>query len=91
VESLKQKVQLRELELAGCYVIVADAAKDQCSPQQGHDSYMALQKVDRDFRTMKTGLREVPPAVVEPQPRTGAPAGRCLRHSRPQSRRGGRT
>src|SRR5450759_1275503 len=35
-----------------------------------HDSYMALQKVERDFRTMKTGLLEIHPVFVRKESRT---------------------
>jgi len=49
----------RALELAGCYVVSSDVASAAMSAQQVHDSYLALQKVERDFRTLKTGLLEV--------------------------------
>src|SRR5512139_3471471 len=39
----------RALELAGCYVVVSDVSKDRMSGQQIHDSYVGLQKVERDF------------------------------------------
>ena len=35
-----------------------------------HDSYVALQKVERDFRTMKTGLLQVRPVFVRKDSRT---------------------
>ena len=35
-----------------------------------HDSYMAPQKVERDFRTMKTGLLEIRPVFVRKESRT---------------------
>ena len=38
----------RALELAGCYVVATDVASSAMSPQQVHDSYVALQKVERD-------------------------------------------
>ena len=78
VESLNREVKLRVLELAGCYVIVTDVAKDRLSPQQVHDSYMALQKVERDFRTMKTGLLEVRPVFVRKESRTRGHVFCCL-------------
>ncbi len=52
------------MELAGCYIIVTDVAKEKLSIQAVHDRYMALQKVERDFRTMKTGLLESRPLYV---------------------------
>ena len=54
----------RALELAGCYVVTSNVPKDQMSGQEVHDSYVGLQKVERDFRAMKTGLLEVRPVFV---------------------------
>ncbi len=78
VQSLNQPERLRALELAGCYVIVTDVAKEKLSAQQVHDSYMALQKVERDFRTMKTGLLEVRPVFVRKESRTRGHVFCCL-------------
>jgi hypothetical protein len=78
VESVNRQEQLRALELAGCYVIVTDVVKDKLSSQQVHDSYMALQKVERDFRTMKTGLLEVRPVFVRKESRTRGHVFCCL-------------
>lgn len=78
VESVNAPERVRALELAGCYVIVTDAAKDTLSTQQVHDSYMALQKVERDFRTMKTGLLEVRPVFVRKESRTRGHVFCCL-------------
>jgi transposase len=50
VASVNPQERLRALELAGCYVIVTNVVEDKLSTQQVHDSYMALQKVERDFR-----------------------------------------
>jgi len=41
----------RALELAGCYVVTTDVVPAALSAQQVHDSYVSLQKVERDFRT----------------------------------------
>ena len=38
--------------------------------QQVHDSTMAIEKVERDFRTLKTGLLEVRPVWVRKKSRT---------------------
>jgi transposase len=70
--------QVRSLELAGCYVIVTDVSKDKLTAQQVHDSYMALQKVERDFRAMKTGLLEVRPVFVRKESRTRGHVFCCL-------------
>jgi plasmid stabilization system protein ParE len=70
VASVNQQAKLRSLELAGCYVLVSNVATDKLSAQEVHDSYMALQKVERDFRTMKTGLLEIRPVFVRKESRT---------------------
>jgi len=70
IETVDPHAQQRAVDLAGCYVIVADASKDQLAAQAIHDSYVALQKVERDFRTMKTGMLEVRPVFVRKDSRT---------------------
>jgi transposase len=56
--------------LAGCYAIVTDVDKSGMATQDVHDNYMRLQKVERDFRAMKTGLLEVRPVFVRKEERT---------------------
>jgi hypothetical protein len=56
--------QMTSLELAGCYVVTTDVSPENISPQEVHDSYVSLQKADRAFRVMKTGLLEVRPLFV---------------------------
>jgi transposase len=68
----------RALELAGCYVITSDVLKDQMNGQEIHDSYVGLQKVERDFRTMKTGLLEVRPVFVRKESRTRGHVFACM-------------
>ena len=70
VETSDTQVQARALELAGCYVIVTDVAPAKLGAQAVHDSYLALQKVERDFRTIKTGLLEIRPLFVRKESRT---------------------
>jgi hypothetical protein len=70
VESVGEEAKRKSLELAGCYVLVSDVGKEQLPTEQIHDSYMALQKVERDFRTMKTGLLEIRPVFVRKESRT---------------------
>lgn len=75
----KQAVALeQELELAGCYVVVSDIPQEKMKGQQLHDGYMALQKVERDFRTLKTGLLEVRPVFVRKQSRTRGHVLACM-------------
>lgn len=78
VETTDTQAQLHALELAGCYVIVTNTATDKLSTQAVHDSYMALQKVERDFRTMKTGLLEIRPLYVRKESRTRGHVFCCL-------------
>jgi len=68
----------RALELAGCYVVVSDVSKDRMSGQEVHDSYVGLQKVERDFRAMKTGLLEVRPVFVRKESRTRGHVFACM-------------
>jgi hypothetical protein len=68
----------RALELAGCYVVTSDVPKDQMSGQEVHDSYVGLQKVERDFRAMKTGLLEVRPVFVRKESRTRGHVFACM-------------
>ena len=63
--SVNAEAKLKSLELAGCYVLVSDVDKEKLSAEQIHESYMALQKVERDFRTMKTGLLEIRPVSAQ--------------------------
>ena len=60
----------KSLELAGCYVVISDVAKQNLSAQQVHDGYLSLQKVERDFRAIKTGLLEVRPVFLRDEKRT---------------------
>jgi transposase len=60
----------RAMLLAGCYVIVTDLPAAVMPAQTAHDSYLRLQTVERDFRTMKTGLLEVRPVFVRKETRT---------------------
>jgi len=48
------------------------------SAQEVHDSYMSLQKVERDFRALKTGLLEVRPVFVRKESRTRGHVFCCL-------------
>jgi transposase len=75
----RQQVAMeRAMQLAGCYVVVTDVAKERLSGQETHDSYVSLQKVERDFRQMKTGLLEVRPVFVRKESRTRGHVFCCL-------------
>jgi transposase len=65
-EAARQK----EAELDGCYVIESDLPKEAASTQQVHDRYLDLTQVERDFRTLKTGLLELRPIFLRKEKRT---------------------
>ena len=65
-EAARQK----EAELDGCYVIESDLPKEAASTQQVHDRYLDLTRVERDFRTLKTGLLELRPIFLRKEKRT---------------------
>jgi len=68
----------RAMQLAGCYAVVTDVPKEQMNEQGVHDSYMSLQKVERDFRLLKTGLLEVRPVFVRKESRTRGHVFCCM-------------
>jgi transposase len=68
----------RAMELAGCYVVVSDVPKVKMTGQAVHDSYVGLQKVERDIRSMKTGLLEVRPIFVRKDSRTRGHVLACM-------------
>ena len=74
----QEKAIEKALELAGCYVVTTDVLKQNMSAQEVHDSYMTLQRVERDFRAMKTGLLEVRPVFVRKESRTRGHVFCCL-------------
>ncbi len=78
VGSVNPQAEFRALQLAGCYVVVTDVAKDKLDTQSVHDSYVALQKVERDFRTMKTGLLDIRPVFVRKDSRTRGHVFGCM-------------
>ena len=56
--------------LEGCYVLETDVAKEKMDARTVEERYRDLQKVERDFRTMKTALLEVRPIFVRKKSRT---------------------
>ncbi len=73
-EAARQK----QAELDGCYVIESDLPKEVASTQQVHDRYLDLTQVERDFRTLKTGLLELRPIFLRKEGRTRGHALVCL-------------
>ncbi len=66
------------LELAGCYVVTTNVLQQSMTAQEVHDSYIGLQKVEHDFRAMKTGLLEVRPVFVRKKSRTRGHVFCCM-------------
>lgn len=62
----------REAEgrLDGCYVVESDLPSSAATTEQVHDRYLDLGQVERDFRTLKTGLLELRPIFLRKAVRT---------------------
>jgi len=73
-----QAARQKQSQLDGCYVIESDLPKEVASTQQVHDRYLDLTKVERDFRTLKTGLLELRPIFLRKEERTRGHALVCL-------------
>lgn len=75
VEFAIDDVRKADVELLdGCYVLETDVPKEAMDAATGHLRYMDLQKVERDFRTMKTGLLDIRPIFLRKAERTRAHA-----------------
>ena len=59
-----------EGQLDGCYVVESDLPTTAATTQQVHDRYVSLTAVERDFRTLKTGLLEIRPVFLRKADRT---------------------
>jgi hypothetical protein len=57
-------------QLDGCYVVESDLPVSVASTSQVHDRYVDLTRVERDFRTLKTGLLEIRPVFLRKAERT---------------------
>jgi hypothetical protein len=60
--------------LDGCYVLETDVPAASMDAATGHDRYLDLTRVERDFRTMKTGMLEIRPIFLRKAGRTRAHA-----------------
>lgn len=56
--------------LDGCYVLETDLPAPAADTRTVHERYMSLIAVERDFRTMKTGLLELRPIFLRKAERT---------------------
>ena len=59
-----------EAQLDGCYVVESDLPATAATTQQVHDRYVSLTLVERDFRTLKTGLLQIRPVFLRKEGRT---------------------
>ena len=59
-------------------MVTTDVLKQNMSAQEVHDSSVSLQKVERDFRAMKTGLLELRPLFVRKESRTRSHVFCCM-------------
>jgi len=64
VLSLDAQALQAAAQLDGCYVIETDLKMTQADAQTVHDRYKDLARVERDFRTLKTGHMEFRPWFV---------------------------
>jgi transposase len=64
--------------LAGCYVLETDVAASDLDTQAVDESYRSLARVERDFRTLKTGLLEIRPVFVRKESRTRGHVFACM-------------
>jgi hypothetical protein len=67
-----EDAQAREAEeqLDGCYVVESDLPVAAAGTQAVHDRYLDLTRVERDFRTLKTGLLDIRPVFLQKEERT---------------------
>ena len=59
-------------------MVTTDVLPESMNTKEVHDSYVSLQKVERDFRAMKTGLLEVRPLFVRKESRTRGHVFCCM-------------
>jgi len=75
VELVVDDAKRDEAELLdGCYVLETNVPAASMDAATGHDRYLDLTRVERDFRTMKTGMLEIRPIFLRKACRTRAHA-----------------
>ncbi len=70
VVEIDEAKQAEAALLDGCSVLETDVARDTMDAATVDARYRDLQRVERDFRTMKTGLLELRPIFVRKESRT---------------------
>jgi hypothetical protein len=74
VLDVDEAARARTEELDGCYVVTSDVPAAAATKEALWDRYGDLQRVERDFRTLKTGLLELRPIFLRKAGRTRAHA-----------------
>jgi hypothetical protein len=74
VVSVDEPALQQAAQLDGCYVVETDLPATQAGAQIIHDRYCALEEIERDFRTLKTGHLEWRPWFVVTEENTQAHA-----------------
>lgn len=67
---INEEKYLSETMLDGCYVIKTNVNQNELSVEEVHDSYKYLSKVERAFRTLKTGHLELRPIFLQKEAQT---------------------
>ena len=67
---IEEELKKESMLLNGCYVLVSDVKKEQMSKEEILSSYKSLQRIERDFRSLKTGFLEIRPIFVRKKDRT---------------------
>ncbi len=75
---IQEEARRQATELAGCYVIETDVAKELLDAQTAHDRYKDLAGLEQELRTLKTGLLEIRPVFVRKEERTRGHVFVCL-------------
>lgn len=69
---IDEKAKSEDALLDGCYALISDTPAQTLSAAQIHERYLDLTQIERNFRTMKTGLLEVRPIYLRKEQRTRA-------------------
>jgi len=77
IEVLEKEIK-KAAELDGCYVIKTDIPSSVAGKEVIHRRYKDLAKVERGFRTIKTGLLEIRPIWLRREKRTRAHVFICM-------------
>jgi transposase len=68
--SIDEEAQQEQALLDGCYCLESNVKEEHLNKNEVHDRYLDLQKVERDFRKLKTACLEVRPLFVRKEKRT---------------------